>query len=259
MPTRCHIICFSPTGSTRKIAQTVASGVGLPSAVWDGTRPESRAVAPTLLPGDAVFLASPVYFGRVQQHAAEIFAALRGKGQPTVLLVNYGNRHFDDALLEMHDLALQASLIPVAAAAFVSEHSYSTPDYPMAAGRPDGEDLRKARAFGAALKRKLEPRLQPLSALPGNRPFKPYPDLHRAPETLDACTACGVCADLCPTGAIHIEEEKALTRDEYCIVCEACVKGCPEQARIDSRPGAGELRERLAPLTAERKEPECFL
>ena len=43
----------------------------------------------------------------------------------------------------------------MAAAAFVGEHSYSTPETPVAAGRPDAQDLARAAEFGAAVRKKL--------------------------------------------------------------------------------------------------------
>ena len=175
------------------------------------------------------------------------------------MLVTYGNRQFDDALLELHDLALIRGFAPSAAASVVSEHSLSTADSPMAAGRPDTEDLGKARDFGAAVLAKLKSGASGLSIVPGNRPFKPYPDFHRAPVTSDNCTACGFCVSACPTGAIYIERDKALTREQDCIVCQACVKGCPEKARADISPGAKETREHLAPLVTGRKGVEIFL
>lgn len=256
---RCLALCFSPTGTTRVIAEAVASGTGISLKLHDITPKAARQNAVELLPDDLVLLAAPVYYGRVQKHAAEYFSGLNGQGQPAVLLVNYGNRHYDDALLELHNLAQEVGLRPIAAAAFVSEHSFSTPEHPMAQGRPDTRDLAQAAAFGRSLLKNLQPVVRQLAAVPGNKPYKPYPDFHRAPVTSEACTLCGVCEALCPTGAIFMDMEKAATREEDCIVCQACVKKCPEGARADTAPGAKETREHLRPLVAERKDSAVFL
>lgn len=44
---------------------------------------------------------------------------------------------------------------PVAAGAFVSEHSYSTGETPIAAGRPDADDMKAAEEFGRQVGEKL--------------------------------------------------------------------------------------------------------
>ena len=56
-------------------------------------------------------------------------------------MVVYGNRDYEDALLELSDRAKDWGLTPVAAGAFIGEHSYSRPSLPVAEGRPDEDDL----------------------------------------------------------------------------------------------------------------------
>lgn len=258
-PSACHVICFSPTGTTRKVACAVAAGVGLPFSILDITLPGKREAPCSLDPDELLIVAVPVYYGRVVKLAAEYFATLKGRGQPAVLLVNYGNRHYDDALLELLYLAKTGGLRPLAAGAFVSEHSFSTPDYPMAQGRPDADDLALAVDFGRQVAKKLcESGFPSLDYLPGNAPYKIYPDFHRAPVSDAHCTCCGVCVDLCPTGAIVIKSDSLSTDEQACIVCQACVKICPENARRDTKPGVLETREHLKTLTAERRKPELF-
>ena len=258
--TLCHVFCFSPTGGSLKIAGAVAEGTGLPRQLSDVTLPDQRAARTEFLPEALVVFAVPVYFGRVERHAAEAVASLQGQGQPAVLVVNYGNRHYDDALRELYDLAVKAGFVPVAAAAFVSEHSFSTPECPMAQGRPDSDDLERARRFGAEVAARLAGGAADPVSVPGAFPYKDYPDVHRAPvQNEDICTLCGLCESLCPVAAISIRDAAVHTDAQACILCQACVKGCPEGARSDSAPGAQETREHLAPLVRERREPEIFL
>ena len=75
----------------------------------------------------------------------------------------------------------------------------------------------------------------------------------------DKCSLCGLCESLCPVAAISIRDAVVSTDAQTCILCQACVKGCPEGARTDSAPGAKETREHVAPLVRERREPEVFL
>ncbi len=257
--TRCSVVCFSPTGTTRKIAKAVAEGCDLPVTMHDLTLPRLReGPALSFAESDLVILAVPVYFGRVPRTAAAVLAAVKGHGTPAVLVVNYGNRHYDDSLLELQDMAREAGFVPVAAGAFVSQHSYHTDAYPMAPGRPDKHDLETAADFGGNVMSALGKAVQTELSLPGNRPHRPYPDMYRAPVTTDACTRCAACAKVCPTGAITINADGVNTDEKNCIMCQACVATCPAKARQDAAPGAKELRERLAPMVKNRREAEVF-
>ncbi len=50
-------------------------------------------------------------------------------------------------------------------------------------------------------------------------------DINLCPE------GCQICADICPSGALTINEEKKLVfTEEFCIYCGACHQVCPEKA-----------------------------
>jgi ferredoxin len=54
--------------------------------------------------------------------------------------------------------------------------------------------------------------------------------LHPAVDT-SKCTFCGICAGVCPTGAIEFEEAGILRIDtSKCVGCSHCVKLCPDNA-----------------------------
>lgn len=93
-------------------------------------------------------IAVPVYGGRVAPVALQRLKRLRGINAPAILITVYGNRDYEDALLELRDTAVELGFMPLSAAAFIGEHSYSTPARPIAAGRPDASDLQKAECFG---------------------------------------------------------------------------------------------------------------
>lgn len=111
---------------------------------------------PAPLPGEAVAIfAVPVYGGHVAPAALERLREIRGEGTPAVVLAVYGNRSFGTAVAELASFVAGRGFVPVAAGAFVGEHSYSTPETPIAQGRPDARDLAAARAFGAQVREKL--------------------------------------------------------------------------------------------------------
>ena len=44
----------------------------------------------------------------------------------------------------------------------------------------------------------------------------------------DACLACGACADVCPVGAIALDEAKGIyVINDECLDCGACADTCP--------------------------------
>ena len=45
-----------------------------------------------------------------------------------------------------------------------------------------------------------------------------------------ACNGCGVCSDICSTGALIFQNHRAYIDQELCQECEACVSICPQGA-----------------------------
>ena len=121
---------FSPTGGTKKVADAIAAGFHTPVVEMDLTKADASV---TLGENDALMAVLPVYAGRVPQISLERLSVLKSSGQKAVAVVVYGNREFDDALLETKN-ALEANGFQViAAAAFIAEHSIVRS---IAAGRP---------------------------------------------------------------------------------------------------------------------------
>ena len=83
----------------------------------------------------------PVYAGRVAPIALQRIRRLKGENAPVVLVSVYGNRDYEDALVELRDETTRLGFTPLAAGAFIGEHSYSRPGMPVAEGRPDANDL----------------------------------------------------------------------------------------------------------------------
>ncbi len=260
-----RLVYFSPTGGTRKVLEQIAAGTGLERVIHaDVTLPGALADSVEAGEDELLLLGAPVYAGRVPEIAVSRFARLRSGGGPAVLVAVYGNRAIEDALQELSALARAAGCVPVAGASFIAEHSYSTGKGPIAAGRPDDQDLERAREFGREISRRLQGtenvRDLPAPDLPGNPELKERPVFAvMGPVTdPDRCTACGACEQLCPTGSITTRAISE-TNEAGCILCAACVKGCAFGARALKGPFIRKIREWLGENAAERREPETFM
>jgi ferredoxin len=196
--------------------------------------------------------------------AAEYLGTMTGHQTPAVVVVVYGNRACDDALRELSDIARAAGLLPIAAGAFIGEHSFSTAETPLAPGRPDARDIAQARAFGVRIREKLAPLNGAADAapvrVPGHFPYRERMRLfEKPPATSDElCSRCGECVPVCPKGAIDAEDPTRTDR-EKCIFCCACIKICPEKARFTQDAEVLRIIERLVRTCVERREPEIFL
>ena len=142
------IIYFSPTHSSEKIAKAIASGIGMPRRkIFDLTYDEAECGI-KISEYDLAIICVPVYAGRVAPTAATRLQRLKASGSKAIVAVTYGNRDYDDALVELYDIAVASGFNPIAAAAFIGEHSYSRPNMPIAEGRPDANDIASAKQFG---------------------------------------------------------------------------------------------------------------
>ena len=260
-----ELIFFSPTGTTRAVLDAIADGLETPFSVTDLTLPASSARASQGAASQLAVLGVPVYAGRVPElAAARLRETVRGDGRPALLVVVYGNRAFEDALLELKELALELGFVPVAGAAFVGEHSFSTPETPVAPGRPDDRDREAARSLGRQVRELLDAASEvsnlPRPSVPGNVPFRDgvqRSDI--APESdMSVCVLCGECAAACPSGAITVHDAAVETDVALCLRCCACIRVCPTQARVMPE-RLREFSHMLFTKFSERREPEIFL
>ena len=263
---------FSPTYTTKKcvvaIAKGVAEGLAAEYRECNITTPLQRRQTPEYGAGDLVVFGVPVYIGRVPNLFRDYFASIKGNGAVGVPVVVYGNRAYDDALIELRDIMQGNGFQCMAAGAFIGEHSFS---YTLGGGRPDTSDLQKATAFGEEIAMRLLAGAEPPHQLhvPGN----PYPytffdarsgkgksiDLRKVkPETdPEKCTNCGYCAMLCPMGAI--DPDNCSEIPGKCIRCCACVKLCRPKAKYFADETYLEHKAILEEkFTEPRREPEIF-
>lgn len=253
------IIAFSPTGSTEKVARLVASGLesvfGPIGRTIDLTQAKGLSDA-VLTCDDACVIAVPVFGGRVPLLAAENLRAICGNGARAVLVAVFGNRAFEDALVELGDIARECGFVPMAGIAAVAEHSIMRA---FGAGRPDAEDARELAAFASRIASAVAQGACGADlALPGNRPYKPYAVIPMIPSAGESCTGCGLCARRCPAGAIPASDPSAADA-QTCIGCMRCVSICPVHARAVPADVLAGVESKMAKACAGRKENALFM
>jgi flavodoxin len=192
---KVNLIYFSPTGTSKKTLEAVAKGLGIKGVEHiDLTPPDAAGKSHAIPAGGLAVFAVPVYSGRVPPVAAQRLRTVKGNGTPAVLVAVYGNRAIEDALVELRDITTEQGFKAIASASFIGEHSFSTEATPIAPGRPDKEDLEKAKKFGEQVKAKLDGMAKPIEiTVPGNRPYRERnPSGPRFPDTtVESCTLCG--------------------------------------------------------------------
>lgn len=287
-------VYFSATGTTEKIVSRIAGRLtallrekGTLNRL-DFTLPKARENPAVFSQEDLVLVGVPVYAGRVPNVLLSYLNTWQGNGAAAVPVVVYGNRNYDDALIELRDILEKDGFHTVAAAAFIGEHSFSKT---LAAGRPDQEDLALADEFAQRLSEQLqsdkgseeewkpsdhefrekadmEQAKKPVPVR-GEVPLRPYYQprdrkgnsiniLKVKPKTREGdCVQCGLCASVCPMGSISAEDVSQV--NGICIKCGGCVKKCPTGAKYYDDEGYLYHKTELELGYERRAQPELFL
>ncbi len=116
-------IVFSPTGGTAKIAQALTSKQDVPVDEIDLTDAKEDFSAVAFARDDVAVIAVPSYGGRVPDLAAERIRRIHGSQAHCIIVCAYGNRAYEDTLLELNDVAERSGVRVIAAVGAVAWHS----------------------------------------------------------------------------------------------------------------------------------------
>jgi len=257
-----QLLFFSPTGTTKRILKSISEGINLPLKN-EINLTKSSALDTEFDTNTMALIGIPVYSGRVPLKAVERIKKLKADKTPAVCIAVYGNRAYEDALIELQDIVEELGFITICGGAFIGEHSYSTDTYKIADKRPDKLDLDKAKQFGEMISKYISDRdFKEIDSLklPGNFPYKERKEFPKLSPVVDKtlCTKCGTCLKVCPVSAIQLNEHIEFDSDK-CILCCACSKSCPQDALTFDDPWIKSVSERLAVACKNRKEPEFFM
>lgn len=263
---------FSATGTTRKIVSGIAREISesnherIPYQTLDFTLPEVRQEAVSFAPEDVVILGVPVIAGRVPNILLKYLNSITGNGALAIPVVVYGNRNYDDALIELQDILESNGFSVIAAGAFIGEHSFSKT---LAQNRPDEKDMAIVSRFAKEIISKItNPDQRQMIVVKGNKPYRKYympqdkdgnpVDLRKVtPKTNGNCIDCKLCVDLCPMGSINYNNVSQF--NGICIKCGACIKKCPTGAKYYDDANYLRHKQELEIDFVHRREPELFL
>lgn len=274
MHLKTNMMYFSATDRTKIIVSGLADRIAeltngsKPINTIDFTLPAEREKPASFGKEDLVIFGVPVYAGRVPNILLKYLDTLHGNGALAVAVVVFGNRDYDDALVELQDILQSHGFTVIAGGAFVGEHAFSKT---LAKGRPDEKDIGKLLAFATKIYTKLQAAdtFQP-AEIKGNRPYRSYyvpKDKNGEPiigfrkikptTNKTDCIDCKQCARVCPMGSIDFDDTSIISG--ICIKCGACIKKCPMGAKYFDDPDYIGHKEELEVTFDRRREPEVFL
>lgn len=252
---KLYDIVFSPTGGTKKVTDCLTSALEGDVTTVDLADSKQNFNAVSLAKEDVAVISVPSYGGRVPAVAVERLGMVHGNGARAVLVCVYGNRAYEDTLVELEDAAKQAGFQVIAAVAAIAEHSIARQ---FAAGRPDAQDAAQLSDFAKQIQHKLSAADTSEPAIPGNRPYKKAGGAGMVPKATKDCTNCGVCAAECTVQAIDKKDPKKVD-EKACISCMRCIAVCSQGARKTNPVMLSAASLMLKKVCSERKECELFL
>lgn len=253
-----NLVYFSATYTTRKVLRAIAKQLEGDIEEYDIIKSAPQKEV-TMSDKDLLIVGMPVYSGRIPALALPELQKFKGNKTPAVIVCVYGNRDYDDALLELKDVVESNGFKVISAGAFIAQHSIF-PQVGM--NRPDEKDLKLIADFGKKIQETIDSvaDLNSLSDITpkGNHSYKIPGNIPLKPKGKRTCTACGTCVKLCPVQAIP-EDAPRKTDKERCIVCGRCIVVCPVQARHFGGLLYKIAGKKFIKANFARKEPDVYL
>ena len=248
-------VYFSPTGNSKKCALSAAGVIGRNIEEIDLTKADSLPDGMSFDINDFIVFSAPVYGGRLYKGFAEKLTRLNGNLAKCIGIVTYGNRDYDDALLEMKNILIDREFIPLGFGAVVGRHAYGQ----IQTQRPDNNDLEICRTLSKEVLNKIEKGIFTIPDVKGNFPYKDGGNGGSFyPQTNSKCKMCGLCVKNCPQNAISHEDFKTID-SEKCISCFRCIRICPFGAKVMETKEYVDFAKMFSEKLSVPKEDEIFI
>ena len=307
-------IYFSPTGGVKKVMTTLEEefkaaltqdsskdtaqkeDTGSKLITIDLLKPDTDYASYHFTAKDVCLVGVPSFGGRVPDVVIERLKKMSANKAKAVAVVVYGNRHYDDTLLELKDVLEGIGFTVIAGITANAKHSIFKQ---YATLRPDAEDKTELKTFAGEILCKLYSLRNAAGigvadsanadgsadgsaddsadgsaddsadgssntcagdsiTVPGNRPYREYPGHPLKPITNDYCVLCRACVKKCPTEASP-QDAPDTTIAEKCITCMRCIAACPFDARSLDKAAVAAAAEKMAPAFEGRKPNELFI
>ncbi len=244
-------VYFSPSGTTEKIVNEVAKNFNMNRENYDLLSfDEEKSFSDEL-----VIFGIPVFDGRIPKLACKRLSKMKGNNTKAIVILNYGNMDYGDALLELTELLKENNFQIVGVAATVSQNSLFNQ---IGRNRPDENDMKKINEFSQKIVEKLKNNEENEIFVNGYKPYSAY----RTPEFSincdeNLCVECLDCVYTCPEEAI-MENTPTMTNIDDCTRCSTCINVCSEGARSFSGDAYNQEMQNAVEDFYDRKEAEFY-
>ena len=244
-------IYFSPSGTTEKIVNEIAKHFNMNRENYDLLSFDGEKN----FNNELVIIGIPVFDGRIPKLVCERLSKMKGNNTKAIVVLNYGNIGYGDALLELTELLKKNNFDIVGVATTVSQHSQFNK---LAQNRPDSSDLERINDFTKNIIEKLNTNKENEIFVSG---YKPYPEYIKPSFSVNCdenlCVECMDCFYTCPEDAI-MENTPTKTNLDDCTRCSTCINVCSENARSFGGDDYNQEMENALSSNLERKEAEFY-
>ena len=221
------MIYFSPTNTTKNILHKIVEEMAMKiDKEYNLTNYEYKDFS-FIFNNENILLGFPVYSGRVPITALNRFSNIKGKNSRIIICATFGNRNYDNALMEIYELFKNNGFNIIGLIAVVTQHSFVKS---IGKNRPNEEDSIYIKSFSKKMVEKIDGNIKESVKYEIIKPYREYQTIPIKPKGNRNCKKCGFCIKLCPENAINKTNPRK-TQKTKCISCLRCVKYCPNGSR----------------------------